>query len=90
MLHAEETPFHPSPYPFPGIPDKEMIVMQKTASLPKKHKEKFLYRDNTVGYIFAAPFIISFCLLTMVPMCLSLYYSFCSYKIGSSPEWLGL
>lgn len=67
-----------------------MIVVQKTASLHKKHKEKFLYRDNTVGYIFAAPFILSFCFLTLIPMALSLYYSFCSYKIGSTPEWLGL
>ena len=50
----------------------------------------FLYRDNTVGYIFAAPFIISFLCLTLVPMALSLYYSFCNYKIGSVPEWIGL
>ena len=53
-------------------------------------KGSFLHYDNTVGYIFAAPFIISFCLLTLVPMALSLYYSFCNYKIGSSPVWVGL
>lgn len=53
-------------------------------------KQPFLHRDNTVGYIFAAPFILSFCLLTMVPMALSLYYSFCSYKVGSNAEWVGL
>ena len=51
---------------------------------------KFLYNDNTVGYVFAAPFIIGFCLLTVVPMFLSLYYSFCDYKIGSTPVWVGL
>ena len=64
--------------------------MQKTAVMPKKHKEKFLYRDNTVGYVFAAPFIISFCFLTLIPMALSLYYSFCTYKIGADPNWVGL
>ena len=47
-------------------------------------------RDNVVGYIFAAPFIISFLCLTLIPMALSLYYSFCNYKIGSIPEWIGL
>ncbi len=63
-------------------------------AVPMKRRNKinqpFLYRDNTVGYIFAAPFIISFCLLTLVPMGLSLYYSFCNYKIGSQPVWVGL
>ena len=50
----------------------------------------FLNSDNTVGYLFAAPFIIGFLGLTLYPMGLSLYYSFCNYKIGSSPEWIGL
>ena len=65
--------------------------MQPSAAVKRpKRKEKFLYRDNTVGYLFAAPFIIGFCFLTLVPMVLSLYYSFCSYKIGSAPQWVGL
>lgn len=50
----------------------------------------FLNNDNTVGYIFAAPFIIGFCGLTLIPMVLSLYYSFCDYKIGGNALWLGL
>ena len=50
----------------------------------------FLNSDNTVGYFFAVPFILSFLLLTLVPMALSLYYSFCNYKIGASPDWLGI
>lgn len=53
-------------------------------------KQPFLHRDNTVGYIFAAPFIIGFCALTVVPMILSLYYSFCTYKIGSPAIFTGL
>lgn len=60
-----------------------------------KHNEKsklkaFLNNDNTVGYIFAAPFIIGFCCLTLIPMALSLYYSFCNYKIGGNPVPVGL
>ena len=50
----------------------------------------FWNQDNVVGYVFAAPFIISFLCLTMIPMALSLYYSFCNYKIGASPDWIGL
>ena len=51
---------------------------------------KFIYNENTVGYVFAAPFILGFCLLTLIPMGLSLYYSFCNYKIAGVPEWVGL
>ena len=50
----------------------------------------FWNNDNVVGYLFALPFIISFSLLTVVPMALSLYYSFCSYTIGASPVFLGI
>jgi multiple sugar transport system permease protein len=50
----------------------------------------FLNNDNTVGYIFASPFIIGFCFLTLIPMALSLYYSFCNYKIGGNAVWVGL
>ena len=50
----------------------------------------FFNNDNVVGYIFAAPFIISFLCLTMIPMGLSLYYSFCNYKIGALPDFIGV
>lgn len=60
----------------------------------KQHKKgsfsAFLNNDNTVGYIFAAPFIIGFCALTLIPMALSLYYSFCDYKIGGAAVWTGI
>ena len=56
----------------------------------RKQRGSFLHNDNVVGYLFAAPFIISFLCLTLVPMALSLYYSFCNYKIAALPEWIGL
>lgn len=49
-----------------------------------------LYHDNTVGYVFAAPFIIGFLFFTLLPMCISFYYSFTNYKITSAPKWAGL
>ena len=33
----------------------------------------FMNNDNVVGYIFAAPFLIGFFCLTLIPMGLSLY-----------------
>ncbi|MBQ3270528.1 MAG: sugar ABC transporter permease [Clostridia bacterium] len=56
----------------------------------KTRGNSFLHNDNVVGYIFAAPFIISFLCLTLIPMALSLYYSFCDYKIGMIPDWIGV
>ena len=50
----------------------------------------FMNNDNVVGYIFAAPFLIGFFCLTLVPMGLSLFYSFCNYKIGAAPAFIGL
>lgn len=50
----------------------------------------FINNDNTVGYIFASPFIIGFLVFTLIPMCVSFYYSFTEYKITSAPKWTGL
>lgn len=55
----------------------------------KSSFKSFMNNDNTVGYLFAAPFIIGFCCLTLIPMVLSLYYSFCNYKIGGEAAWVG-
>lgn len=52
--------------------------------------KEFMNKDNTVGYVFAAPFIIGFCALTLVPMLLSLFYSFCTYQIGREADFIGL
>ena len=63
--------------------------MQKAARKPMTLRA-FMNHDNTVGYLFALPFLIGFLWLTIYPMGLSLYYSFCNYKIASTPEWIGL
>ncbi len=63
--------------------------MQKSIRKPMTFSS-FINNDNTVGYLFALPFIIGFLGLTVYPMGLSLYYSFCNYKIAATPEWIGL
>ena len=54
-----------------------------------KSSKKFLYRDNTVGYIFAAPFIIGFLGFTIIPIIASLYYSFTDYNLIKKEEFVG-
>jgi len=50
--------------------------------------KKFMNKDNTVGYIFAAPFIIGFLAFTLIPMILSLYYSFTDFNLRTG-NWIG-
>lgn len=42
------------------------------------------------GYLFASPWLVGFGVLTIYPMISSLYYSFSSYDIFSSPVFIGL
>lgn len=51
---------------------------------------KFMNKDNTVGYVFATPFIIGFLGFTIIPMIVSLYFSFTNYNLTSAPLWIGI
>lgn len=55
----------------------------------KKTLKQRLCSDNAVGYVFAAPFIVGFCCLTLMPMILSLYYSMTNYNFVKS-DFIGL
>lgn len=46
--------------------------------------------NNLAGYAYISPWIIGFVVFTVIPMFVSLYYSFTDYNIVSSPQWLGL
>lgn len=49
-----------------------------------------LNRESAAGVICSMPFIIGFLLFMIVPMGISLYYSFCDYDILSPPQFCGL
>jgi ABC-type sugar transport system permease subunit len=42
------------------------------------------------GFLFASPWIIGFVIFVVGPSLASLYYSFTEYKLGGSPEWIGV
>ncbi|GLY07857.1 MULTISPECIES: sugar ABC transporter permease [Actinoplanes] len=46
-------------------------------------------RDIAAGYLFLSPWLLGFVLLTAGPMIASLYLSFTSYDLFSSPSWIG-
>ncbi|QHQ59426.1 ABC transporter permease subunit [Anaerocolumna sedimenticola] len=51
---------------------------------------KFIYKEKTVGYVFALPFIIGFLGFTLIPIISSLYYSFTDYNLIKKESWIGL
>ncbi|MBH1940504.1 sugar ABC transporter permease [Mobilitalea sibirica] len=51
---------------------------------------KFLHKEYTVGYIFAAPFIIGFLGFTIVPIITSFYYSFTDFNLIKQEQVIGI
>ena len=49
-----------------------------------------LSKESEAGVLFTLPFTIGFLLFMLVPMGISLYYSFCDYDILSPPVFTGL
>jgi multiple sugar transport system permease protein len=47
-------------------------------------------RNTAKGLAFISPWLVGFCLFTLVPIVLSLYYSFCDYSLLQAPVWRGL
>jgi multiple sugar transport system permease protein len=46
--------------------------------------------EHRAAYIFMLPWLIGFFVFTLGPMLISLYLSFTSYNLLTSPEWVGL
>ena len=40
-------------------------------------------RQNTVGHVFACPFIFGLVCFSLIPVCISFYYAFTNYSLGS-------
>lgn len=66
----------------------------RVQALPKKGsrtgRKRIRDDDGWVGYLFIAPWIIGFLLLTVYPIFRSLYLSFTDYSLLSEPVWVGL
>lgn len=50
---------------------------------------EFINREKVAGVVFATPFIIGFVVFLIIPMLISLYYSFCNYDILNAPTFIG-
>lgn len=61
--------------------------MKKT---PKSTIHQKLNTEKAAGIVCTMPFIIGFLAFMIIPMCISLYYSFCDYDILTPPVFTGL
>lgn len=48
------------------------------------------FDDNLTGYVFILPWLIGFIAFMLVPLIISLYYSFTKYDILSQAKWVGI
>lgn len=67
-------------------------VVAGTASrpIPSHHSGRLAQRNTLNGLLFCAPSIVGLLGLTLYPLCMSLYYSFCSYTVLKPEKWVGL
>ncbi len=62
----------------------------KGAAIKNGRMRSLIYNDNTVGHIFALPFIFGFISFSLIPIVFSFYYSFTDYSLGTkTAEWIG-
>lgn len=64
--------------------------MTATSIRKKRSMIATLNKENVAGYVFSLPFIIGFLMFMVIPMILSLYYSFCKYDVQNPPTFIGL
>ena len=51
---------------------------------------QWIDRESVAGYVFILPFIVGFCVFTVIPFFNSLYLAFTEYNILTPPRWVGL
>lgn len=66
---------------------QENSGMKRTGGTTKFRK--WINKNSTAGVVFAMPFILGFTLFMVVPMAMSLYYSFCRFEILGKPQLIG-
>ena len=55
----------------------------------KKSLRQALGEEHVAGYIFSLPFIFGFLMFMLIPMVMSLYFSFCKYDIQNPAAFIG-
>ncbi len=62
------------------------VIQESAEALVRQHERRQLVK----GLAFISPWIVGFLGFTLLPILLSLYYSFCEYSLLQRPVWVGL
>jgi len=57
--------------------------------MSRKKKALNFGNQNIIGYILIAPWLIGFLIMYLIPMAISIYYSFTKYNLLSAPVFIG-
>ena len=57
--------------------------------LSTRSRARLSWRARGTVWLFMGPWVLGFTAFTLVPMVVSLYYSFTSYDLGTPPQWIG-
>ena len=60
------------------------------STVKKRFVSRSVFRNNLLGLMFAAPWVIGFLGLWLYPMLSSLFYSFTEFNVFMPPEWVGI
>jgi multiple sugar transport system permease protein len=66
------------------------VALPETRSEPSAHRRRRLNRHDGAAYLFLAPWLLGFFLLTLGPTLASLYLSFTQFDLLQAPVWTGL
>ena len=47
-------------------------------------------RRNRAAYVFITPFFLLFIVFTVLPVLMSIFYSFTDYNMLEAPDWVGV
>ncbi|WP_396335132.1 carbohydrate ABC transporter permease [Clostridium sp.] len=53
-------------------------------------KTKYKSKDNIIGYLMLSPWLFGFLLMWLIPMLISIYYSFTDFNLLNTPKIIGL
>jgi multiple sugar transport system permease protein len=72
-------------------PDTTTSASSPQPIAQKSRQKQYRYGERPgIAYLFLSPWIVGVLLLTIGPMLVSLYLSFTSFDLFSSPRWVGL
>lgn len=70
--------------------DARASVAADSVPPPHRTRPRRSHNNTLAGYAFVSPLILGLLLWTMIPLGVSLFYSFTKYNLPDKPQWVGL